>query len=120
MRSDRADGGASADPPQAGRRRGVLALMRAHPVLTDRVLTAVLTTVTLPGLWLAPSGPAVQIAIVVIPLIAILVRIRAEEAELATALGIRSWRGTGSLWRNCGSPGGRGGHTHRVSDHAVL
>ncbi len=32
--------------------RGVLALAREHPVATDRVLTAVLTAVSLAGLWL--------------------------------------------------------------------
>jgi signal transduction histidine kinase len=32
--------------------RGVLALARKHPVATDRVLTAVLTAVSLAGLWL--------------------------------------------------------------------
>jgi signal transduction histidine kinase len=32
--------------------RGVLALAREHPVITDRVLTAVLTAVSLAGLWL--------------------------------------------------------------------
>ena len=32
--------------------RGVLALAREHPVATDRVLTAVLSAVSLAGLWL--------------------------------------------------------------------
>lgn len=35
--------------------RGVLALAREHPVATDRVLTAVLTVVSLAGLWLVSS-----------------------------------------------------------------
>ena len=40
--------------PEAAERspRGVLALAREHPVATDRVLTAVLTAVSLAGLWL--------------------------------------------------------------------
>ena len=33
--------------------RGVLALAREHPVATDRVLTAILSAVSLAGLWLA-------------------------------------------------------------------
>jgi len=36
----------------------VLALAREHPVITDRVLTAVLTVVSLAGLWLVSWSPA--------------------------------------------------------------
>ena len=45
--------GAPAAPEAAGRSpRGVLALAREHPVATDRVLTGVLTAVSLAGMWL--------------------------------------------------------------------
>jgi signal transduction histidine kinase len=45
--------GAATATEAAGRSpRGVLALAREHPVATDRVLTAVLTGVSLAGLWL--------------------------------------------------------------------
>lgn len=36
--------------------RGVLTLAREHPVVTDRVLTAVLAAVSLVGLWLVSSS----------------------------------------------------------------
>jgi signal transduction histidine kinase len=46
--------GGTATAAEAAERspRGVLALAREHPVATDRVLTAVLTAVSLAGLWL--------------------------------------------------------------------
>jgi signal transduction histidine kinase len=40
--------------------RGVLALAREHPVATDRVLTAVLTGVSLAGLWLVSWSKTAQ------------------------------------------------------------
>jgi signal transduction histidine kinase len=40
--------------------RGVLALAREHPVGTDRVLTAVLTAVSLAGLWLVSWSKTTQ------------------------------------------------------------
>jgi signal transduction histidine kinase len=40
--------------------RGVLALAREHPVATDRVLTAVLTAVSLAGLWLVSWSKTAQ------------------------------------------------------------
>jgi signal transduction histidine kinase len=48
--------------PEAAERspRGVLALAREHPVATDRVLTAVLTAVSLAGLWLVSWSKTAQ------------------------------------------------------------
>jgi signal transduction histidine kinase len=56
--------------------RGVLALAREHPVATDRVLTAVLTAVSLAGLWLvswsntahyrAPDAGGVLLTLVIV------------------------------------------------------
>ena len=40
--------------------RGVLALAREHPVATDRVLTAVLTVVSVAGLWLVSWSKTAQ------------------------------------------------------------
>jgi signal transduction histidine kinase len=52
-----APGAAAAEP--AGRSpRGVLPFAREHPVITDRVLTAVLAAVSLAGLWLVSWQPA--------------------------------------------------------------
>ena len=45
-------GAAAAGEAAGSSPRGVLALAREHPVATDRVLTAVLTGVSLAGLWL--------------------------------------------------------------------
>ena len=51
--------GAAATEAAGRSPRGVLALAREHPVATDRVLTAVLTGVSLAGLWLVSwSGTA--------------------------------------------------------------
>jgi signal transduction histidine kinase len=50
-------GAATAEPARRSL-RGVLALTREHPVVTDRVLTAVLTAVSLAGLWFVSWSPA--------------------------------------------------------------
>jgi signal transduction histidine kinase len=50
--------GAAAAEPAERSPRGVLALAREHPVLTDRVLTASMTAVSLAGLWLVSWSPA--------------------------------------------------------------
>ena len=50
-------GAASAEPAERSS-HGVLALAREHPVITDWVLTAVLTVVSLAGLWLVSWSPA--------------------------------------------------------------
>jgi signal transduction histidine kinase len=53
--------GTATEAEAAGRSpRGVLALAREHPVATDRVLTAVLTAVSLAGLWLVSWSNAVD------------------------------------------------------------